>query len=156
MRAVLLVAVSGLLSACASLHDEAAETTEVAGEAMHPFIGCWDSANGLSREGWTIDPSGWLVGYSANRNAANEVTFFESMRVERTEGEADVLVVTGPSDATVRFQRDMTQEDVYRFVNADHDFPQVITYRPSPGRLDAEISALDGSNRVEFLKAACD
>ena len=152
MRALFLVAVPGFLSACASSHFD---TADEVGAAPHPFVGCWESADGLSREGWTLDPSGWLVGYSANRNAANEVTFYESMRVERRPGKADVLVVTGQSDDTVRFERDMTREEVYRFVNAEHDFPQVITYRPSPERLDAEISALDGSNRVEFLKAAC-
>lgn len=150
MRSLTIFAAVSALVACATSPPSAAPS-----QASHPFVGCWDSADGLSREGWTIDPSGWLVGYSANRNAAGEVTFYEAMRVERKPDTADILVVTGMTGGTTRFTRDMERTDVYRFVNAAHDFPQVITYRPSPGRLDADISALDGSNLVSFPKATC-
>lgn len=137
-----------LLSACQTL--EGAEL-----EKAHPFVGCWDSESGLAREGWTIDPSGWLIGYAINRNAEGEVTFYESMRIERGDG-PDVLVVTGADGSTTRFVRQDTGDaSEFRFVNAEHDFPQVISYRSSAGRLDAEISLLDGSNRIEFLKSAC-
>lgn len=150
MRALMIFATALSLGACAT-----APVSQESAQSVHPFVGCWDSVDGLSREGWTIDPSGWLVGYSANRNEAGEVTFYEAMRVERKPDTPDVLVVTGMAGGMTRFTRDMERTDVHRFVNAAHDFPQVITYRPSPGRLDAEISALDGSNQVSFLKATC-
>ncbi len=121
----------------------------------HPFVGCWESENKLSREGWTIDPSGWLVGYAISRIEDGEVEFYESMRIERGNG-GDVFVATGADGSTTRFSREKTDDaSEFRFVNAEHDFPQVITYRTSPGRLDADISLLDGSNRVEFPKASC-
>ena len=121
----------------------------------HPFVGCWQSDDGLAREGWTIDPSGWLIGYAINRDEDGRVTFYESMRVERGDG-PDVFVATGADGSTTRFTREETGDaSEFRFVNAAHDFPQVIIYRPGAGRLDAEISLVDGSNRVEFLKAAC-
>ena len=121
----------------------------------HPFIGCWESDDRLSREGWTIDPSGWLVGYAISRSADGNVEFYESMRIERGDG-SDVLVVTGADGSTTRFPRDKNSDGAeFRFVNAEHDFPQVIVYRAKSGRLDAEISFLDGKNSIEFLKSAC-
>lgn len=77
------------------------------------------------------------------------------MRVERGNGN-EVLVVTGADGSTTRFPREENIDGTkFRFVNADHDFPQVIIYRAKPGRLDAEISFLDGKNSIEFLKSAC-
>ena len=147
MKTVAALACSVCLVSC--------QTVEPPSAAPHPFVGCWDSADGLAREGWTIDPSGWLIGYAINRGEDGSVQFYESMRVERGDG-PDVFVATGADGSTTRFPREQTSDaDEYRFVNVDHDFPQVITYRTSAGRLDAEISLLDGSNRVEFLKSTC-
>ncbi len=144
---------SALILGLATLSAVSAETPDLS----HPFIGCWESEDTLSREGWTIDPSGWLIGYAANRDEDNTVTFFESMRIERAKDVPDVLVVTGgQDDSTVRFIREETAEGTYRFVNTDHDYPQVITYWPSEGRLDAEISDITGKNKRRFPKAACD
>jgi hypothetical protein len=125
-------------------------------EPSHPFVGCWENESGLSREGWTIDPSGWLIGYAATRDEDNNVTFFEHMRVERSADE-EVLVVSGGNDNTaVRFTREKTDNPtVFKFVNATHDYPQVITYTAGNGRLDATISLVDGTNERAFLKAAC-
>lgn len=137
-----------LLSGCQIVVDRTS--------APHPFVGCWESEDGLSREGWTIDPSGWLVGYAISRDADGEVSFYESMRIERGAG-PDVFVATGADGSTTRFPREVSNEpSEYRFANADHDYPQLIIYRKSSNRLDAEISLLDGSNRAEFLKAACE
>ncbi len=125
-------------------------------QGTHPFIGCWQSDDGLSREVWAGDPSGWLFGYALNRTPENTVSFFEHMRIE-TADEKSVLVVVGAKGDIVRFPRETTQEkETYRFVNADHDYPQVITYTPSAGRLDAVISLLDGSEAFPFKKRACD
>ena len=147
MRLVSVLACALCLVSCQTIEDQSV--------APHPFVGCWDSENGLSREGWTIDPSGWLIGYAINRSEDGSVQFYESMRVERGDG-PDVFVASGSDGSTTRFPREETSDvDEFRFVNPEHDFPQVIVYRSSPGRLDAEISLLDGTNRVVFLKAAC-
>jgi len=126
---------------------------------LSPFVGCWESEDGLSREGWTVDPSGWLVGYVLDRDAAGTVKFFEHMRIEvgQETDKAETFVVNHwKADAPVHFTRETTEDsNVYRFVNADNDFPQVIIYKPTPERLDAEIMQLDGSNVVKFEKAAC-
>ena len=149
MRAAAVFLGMGLFSACQTL-----ETVPV---AEHPFVGCWESESGLAREGWTIDPSGWLIGYAINRTEEGTVTFYESMRVERGGDEPDVFVATGADGSTTRFIRENTGDPFeYRFVNPEHDHPQVITYRTSPGRLDAYISLLDGTKRVDFPKAACE
>ena len=115
----------------------------------HPFAGCWQSEDGLAREVWSADPSGWLFGYALNRNAAGEVTFFEQMRFDGNE-----LHVSGPNDDTISFSL-VESGSSYVFENSEHDFPQRITYVPSPGRLDAHISLMDGSEKINFLKQAC-
>lgn len=124
--------------------------------AEHPFTGCWQSGDGQAREVWTRDPSGWLFGYAANRGDDGDVTFFEHMRIE-TRGDKEVLIVMGPNDTPTEFIRQLTgAADEYQYVNPAHDYPQVITYKPSPGRLDAVISKTGGANPREFLKRACD
>ena len=129
--------------------------TNSSNQAQHLFIGCWENDDKTSQEEWTLDPSGWLVGYSANRDEQGSVTFFEHMRIE-IYGGSQILVVTGQDGTQTAFKRVETDNSsVFRFENPDHDFPQVITYEPTPGRLDAWISALDGSDQVKFEKAAC-
>jgi len=147
MRSTLFLSALLLASAC--------QSTGVGEAGAHPFVGCWESESGQSREVWVEDPSGWLFGYAANRNENGDVGFFEHMRVERSES-GEVFVAIGGDISTTRFQRQDTSDAAeYRFVNSEHDYPQVIVYRTSPGRLDAEISLLDGSRRVDFKKAAC-
>ncbi len=139
-----------------SLAVMACNNTIQAPDLKHPFAGCWQSEDGLSREVWTQDSSAWLFGYSANHQEDGRVTFFEHMRIEPHEG-GQVLVVTGSKGDVVEFTREDTgAANEYQFVNAAHDYPQVITYSPSPGRLDAHISLMNGEKRSEFLKRACD
>jgi len=76
-----------LLSACG-------QTTAPESDVdLHPFVGCWENENGLEREGWTIDLSGWLIGYAASRDTDGNVTFFEHMRIETTR-DPEMLVLT--------------------------------------------------------------
>lgn len=119
---------------------------------LHPFVGCWETENGLEREGWTVDPSGWLIGYAASRNEAGEVTFFEHMRIE-SDG---ALTVTGQDGTQTRFKATETDnETVFRFENPAHDYPQVIVYDRQGDALNAYMALADGSKRVEFNKRAC-
>jgi len=62
------------VSGCSSPQGETRE--------YHPFVGCWQSEDGLAIEGWTQDPSGWLFGYAVNRDETNAVKFFEQMRMD--------------------------------------------------------------------------
>lgn len=119
-------------------------------DTTHPFVGCWQSEDGLAIEGWTQDPSGWLFGYAVNRDPSNQVTFFEQMRIDD-----DGLVVIDLNNDATRFQQ-VEAGPEWVFENPEHDYPQRITYRPSQGRLDAEISLMNGSQKVTFLKSACE
>jgi len=154
MKCVVVAVACMSLSCCTSLPEGTGQSRLDAG-ALHPFVGCWENEDGRFREGWTQDPSGWLIGYSAQRTAQNDVEFFEFMRVEIVPGKPDVLVVVDADDTGARFTRDESEAGIYRFVNAEHDYPQVITYTPKADRLDASISLLDGSQVYEFPKAAC-
>ena len=116
----------------------------------HPFAGCWQNETGLAIEGWMEDPSGWLFGYAVTRDETGSVKFFEQMRYD-----GEYLTVIGPNDDPTQFAR-VVSEQGFEFQNPDHDYPQRIYYLPSPGRLDAEISLLDGSQKILFPKRACD
>jgi len=133
------------LAACAPQSKPAHST-----QLYHPFVGCWQSEDGLAIEGWTEDLSGWLFGYAVNRDADNKVTFFEQMRMD---GEG--LVVIGPNDDPTRFKLVKSGPE-WIFENPDHDYPQRISYSPSKERLDAYISLMDGSQKMEFKKRACE
>lgn len=156
MRHTLVLITALILSSCVESSPRDGDGDgDADAEALHPFVGCWENETGLEREGWTIDPSGWLIGYAANRTEEGDVTFFEHMRVERS-GEVETLVVSGQDGSTVRFDRKLTDDpSEYRFENPDHDFPQVITYQRDGNRLNAWISNLDNSNRINFPKTAC-
>lgn len=123
-------------------------------QSSNSFEGCWQSEDRSSTEQWLVDPSGWLFGYAVNRDADGKVTFSEQMVLID-----DGLTVSGPNDEPVKFKAMGTTHTAagteYIFENAAHDYPQRIVYRPSAGRLDAEISLIDGSQKVEFLKESC-
>ena len=148
MRPFIVLSISALLlTACQQASPP--ETT-----ALHPFVGCWETENGLEREGWTIDPSGWLVGYAASRDADNNVTFFEHMRIE--QGDMEVLVVTGQDNSETRFIRLAGADpDEYRFENPAHDYPQLIVYKRNGDDLNAYIALMDGTKKVTFDKSVC-
>lgn len=146
------VLVSVALTACQNVEPDESLSPQA---QTHPFTGCWQSEDGMSREVWVADPSGWNFGYALDRKDDGSVGFFEQMRLEQN-GDKSAFVVSAGGNDTVRFERETTDDSaVYKFVNAEHDFPQIITYRPSPGRLDAEISKVDGSNAIPFLKVSC-
>lgn len=140
----LLPFIAFILSACSP-----GQTPSKPDKLSHPFVGCWQSEDGLSNEVWSEDPSGWLFGYAVNRDDKNQVTFFEHMRID-----AGGLVVIGAGDDPVRFKLVSSGPD-WVFENPDHDFPQRISYTPAPGRLDAYISLMNGDNKIAFNKAAC-
>ncbi len=145
MRIHIAIITTLLISAC---QPEPQKTS-------HPFIGCWETENGLEREMWTADPSGWLIGYALSRDESGKVTFFEHMRIERGEG-TEVLVVNGRDGAMTRFTRRMTDNpEVFQFEYLDHDFPQIIHYQRNGNQLNAYISAMDGSNKTPFDKSKC-
>lgn len=143
MKRLCLISILAL-TACGS-----PELTTPAETNLHSFVGCWQSEDGLGIESWTQDPSGWLFGYALNRDADGAVKFFEQMRFD-----GEYLTVIGPNDDATQFKQVKSGPD-YIFENAEHDYPQRISYFPSPGRLDAEISLIDGSRSVRFEKSSC-
>ena len=116
----------GLLTGCSKANPP---------EIIHPFIGCWESEEGRSTEYWQHDRSGWMVGYGRSFDNDGQVSFFEHLRIETNEN-SERLVVSGMAAPPVAFDRVETENPhIYRFENAGHDFPQVISYEPSEGRL---------------------
>jgi len=151
MRLLAIVLFSAF-TACAPQAKQKATPT-------HAFVGCWESADGLAREVWNMDPSGWLFGYALNRNESGKITFFEHMRIENTDG-VQTLIVMAQGDKPVGFVRTNiggieTGDTEFTFENPVHDFPQTIRYWRTDKQLNATISMLDGSNKIRFDKTAC-
>jgi hypothetical protein len=152
MRYLILICFAVLGAGCSNVKSPKIKQTM---HADTPFVGCWESEDGLAREVWSRDPSGWLFGYALNRSETGDVLFFEQMRIEKS-GTSETLIVTAAQGPSVRFVREMTDKpSEYRFINGAHDFPQIITYRPTLSRLDATISRLDGTGAVPFNKRTC-
>ncbi len=120
----------------------------------NPMLGCWESEDGLDREVWTADPSGWLFGYALSRDEQGRIIFVEQMRIE-TVGDREELVVVGQQGMSVRFVRTPSEAGVRRYENPEHDYPQVIIYKPGPGRLNAYVAYLNGTGRTDFKKNRC-
>ena len=149
MRYFIILVLGLAIVACQPATETSAPTT------VHPFVGCWAAEKGLEREGWTIDPSGWLVGYAASRDAGGNVIFFEHMRIERGS-ESEVLVVTGQDNSKAKFtRRKIDNPNDYRFENPEHDYPQVIVYQRNGDVLNAYIDLMGGGKRVNFDKSIC-
>jgi len=144
---ILAFVLCAALAACTPQADQAVSPN-------HPFVGCWESADSLAREVWSIDPSGWLFGYALNRNADGKITFFEQMRIENTDG-TQTLIVTPQGSKPVGFARTKTDGSEFIFVNPAHDLPQKIQYWRTGNHLNAAISKLDGSDEIRFDKTAC-
>ncbi|MEP3891714.1 MAG: DUF6265 family protein [Hellea sp.] len=122
---------------------------------QHPLIGCWENETALERESWKYDPHALIIGYAESRDTKGNVTFSEFMYLNRSN-EPEVLEVTGQDNSKTRFTRRKT-DDAYefRFENPDHDYPQVIMYTRSGDALNAYISLMDGTKRVNFDKKKC-
>ncbi|MEL7535747.1 MAG: DUF6265 family protein [Pseudomonadota bacterium] len=116
--------------------------------------GCWISDDGRSREVWVIDRDGDLAGFSVTIDDA-DVSFYEVLTIKR--GNRNRWIYSAhPSnqDATAFAASDRGRQRI-EFLNASHDFPQVIAYQREDDRLIAVISYLGGADAQEFVKSPC-
>jgi len=119
------------------------------------LVGCWETADGSSKEVWVKEHDGSLIGFSV-AVSDSAVDFYEVLRVAVNHD--GVLTYTaypaGQSPATFVAANANSKSVV--FSNPDHDYPQEIAYRLEGARLYATISALNGRNPQSFDKQRCD
>jgi hypothetical protein len=115
------------------------------------MAGCWsqDGAEPGSVEQWTMPAGGTMLGMSRTVSDG-ETFFFEYLRiVENQLGWTGLIASPYGEDAT-RFEMTAISPDEVVFENAEHDFPQRISYRSvTKDKLLGRIEGLvDGDAKV--------
>ena len=102
----------------------------------------------ISEEFWTDADGGLALG--VNRSLVDgRAVAFEFLRIGRAEDGWRYCAQPGGGEA-VCFAMTFHHDAEIRFENPDHDFPQVIEYFRSGDVLWAQISDLEGEQRIGF------
>lgn len=115
--------------------------------------GCWDAEDGKSREVWVRQSDDQLIGFSVALKDSR-VVFHEVLSVNIDDGVARYTAHPAGQSATI-FSSTGSPGEGITFINAEHDYPQKISYTRSGDRLEATISMLDGSKPATFAKVPC-
>ena len=119
------------------------------------LIGCWRSSEAKTQEVWLRSPSaGHLFGYSVTE-LTGESVFFEQIRIVVENAQATFYAYPAGVGPTA-FAATSTGRDTVTFANAEHDYPQRITYTRQGKSLTATISLMDGSRPHSWHYQACD
>lgn len=120
--------------------------------ALPAFMaGCWDVVEGehWTQECWMEPRAGLMLGASREGDAA-KLRSWEHMRIEQAPDGAIVLHASPGGRTAVPFTARQLSVSAIEFTNGAHDFPQRIRYELKDGKLEAEISLLDGSKAVRW------
>lgn len=136
-----------------------AQEKEAPSPGLDWLAGQWCGGDTGSRieEAWLPEAGGSLLGMSRTVRG-DRTASFEFMRIELQDGRASFHVQPNGAPPTV-FAAAGRGDGWIRFENAEHDFPNVIEYRRSGGRLLAWIAGPgpDGKSvRIPFEYRACD
>lgn len=125
----------------------AAAVAEAAPSPMPAFLtGCWEHRDGArwTQECWTDPRAGQMMG-SGRSGAGDSLKSWEWMRIVRADdGSVSFLGSPGGAAPTPFKARELTPTSA-EFANPAHDYPQRIRYEIKDGRLEAEVSLIDGS-----------
>ncbi len=123
---------------------------------MPAFLtGCWEhrAVGRWTQECWT-DPRGGLMIGSSRSGSGDTIREWEWLRIERSTVGAVTYIASPGGRAPVRFTATAVTPTEAVFANPAHDYPQRIRYLLRDGKLEAEISLLDGSrpNRWSYRR----
>lgn len=116
------------------------------------LAGCWQSAEGDTREVWSSSEDGYYFGYSVVFDQGQAV-FFEQMRID--SGPNPVFNAYPRGHGPSAFPAIESSERAITFANAAHDFPQKIRYERIGETLEAVISKFDDSDQGHFKFVPC-
>ena len=123
--------------------------------------GCWRTeapreaeTGAQTTEVWLDPPGPFMVGYSFTEGEG-AVQGWEHMRIDAADGGRPRFVASPGGAAPVAFRMAETitlddSEHIAVFENAEHDYPQRITYDRRGNRLTATISKIDGSDPYTY------
>lgn len=143
--ALITVAISATFScACADEADP---------NRLDWMTGCWQSADGDTREVWSASEDGYYFGYSVVLKDGHAV-FFEQMRIDPAP--LPIFNAYPDGQGPFPFPASEISERRVEFANPEHDFPQKITYWRNGESLNATISRMDDSGRGAFSYLPCE
>lgn len=143
-----------LLMACTN--TVRAENGDRIGE-LSWLSGTWTSEHDGSwtEEHWTAAKGQLMLGLGRS-GSADKVASFEHLRIQLADDGTPVyLAAPGGREATP-FRMVEAGPASAVFENPEHDFPQRIRYWREGNELFAEISAIDGSNKIGWSLALVD
>lgn len=117
------------------------------------MTGCWQSADGDTREVWSASEDGYYFGYSVVLKDGHAV-FFEQMRIDPAP--LPIFNAYPDGQGPFPFPASEISERRVEFANPEHDFPQKITYWRNGESLNATISRMDDSGRGVFTYLPCE
>jgi hypothetical protein len=120
--------------------------------ALPAFMtGCWDMVDGehWTQECWMEPKAGMMLGAS-RAGKGDDLDSWEQLRIEQFPDGKVTFYASPEGRDWLPFQARTVSATAVEFVNAEHDFPQRIRYELKGGRLEAEISLIDGSKPVRW------
>lgn len=113
--------------------------------------GHWQSSadGGWSEEHWLPPRGGVMLGVNRSGSAKGRVSF-EFLRIALAEDGTPVYWASPGGQPAVPFRLDQHVGSSATFVNPEHDYPARIHYQRDGDRLQATISAMDGSSPMHF------
>ena len=138
----------------------AAAALESAPPPMPAFLtGCWERSEGQSwtQECW-MEPKGGLMLGAAREGSGQTITVWEQMTIEQSAEGSITFYASPRGQGRIPFKLEHASATEVRFTNAAHDYPQRIRYELKGGKLEAEISLIDGSrpNRWSYRREGSD
>jgi Domain of unknown function (DUF6265) len=128
-----------------------AATVAVTSPALPDFLtGCWNLVDGdhWTQECWMEPRAGLMLGAS-REGPGDSLKSWEQLRIEAADDALTLFAAPG-GRAALAFKARSRSATAVEFVNASHDYPQRIRYELKDGRLEAEISLIDGSKPVKW------
>ena len=114
------------------------------------LVGGWvhQQKDRWTEEWWTPARAGLMLGASRS-GAGDRLSEFEHLRIMSGPGGAVYQAQPG-GRPTVAFKEERRSANEISFANAEHDYPQRITYSRNGETLTASISMMDGSRRLSW------
>ena len=129
-----------------------AAVTDVAPPPMPAFLaGCWERTEGKSwtQECW-MEPRGGLMLGAAREGTGETIKIWEQMTIEQTADGTMTFYASPRGQDRTPFKLEYASATEVRFTNAANDYPQRIRYALKSGKIEAEISLLDGSKHMRW------
>jgi Domain of unknown function (DUF6265) len=118
------------------------------------MVGCWASADGANQEVWSIPRGAIMFGYATTMQGG-KLSFFEQSRIDLRNARAAYTASPDGQRPVVFTEPGAATADAVVFENAEHDYPQRISYRKTKAGLAATISRLDGSRPTQYAWVRC-